>query len=545
MVSSTSKRPILSVSVLLGFVLCTAAQPAWQWAVRGFSSGDFDAVYGRGIATDSQGNVYVAGRFSGTATFGNVNAPLTSTGVEDAFLAKYNNQGELQWTLKFGGSGFDEANGVGVDASGNIYVAGRYSGPASIGPFTLTNISAGFTAKIDPSTTNVVWVKEDGLNWFGLAVDGGGNCHVVGQALPLQLAGSKLAGPVALAKYNSSGVRQWYTNSLAPNLSTSGSGQAIALDADANVLITGIFRRVVEFGATSLTNAAVANNNYDEIFVAKFSPAGIPQWARRGGGEGNDQGLGIGVDGSGNVIVTGSCDNGPGGNSAQFDIGGFVFPPNLSGGLGNLFLARFASNGTGVWARKLEGTSHGAGLCAMPAGDVYVAGHFRTTPLDFGGVTLDKLWTNEELFAMKYDASGNAVWGRRTSSTQAGTRFGRGIAASADGSVYETGEYSSVNPIIFDGTTLGSKSTGASMFVAKLAAAAPAGPTMGGLTLLGGGVIQMSVSDASAPAYAIEGSGTPGNFSTIATNPVTGGVIQFTDPASIGAAARFYRLRLP
>jgi hypothetical protein len=210
-----------------------------------------------------------------------------------------------------------------------------------------------------------------------------------------------------------------------------------------------------------------------------------------------------------------------------------------------MFIAKFSSNGTGTWARKLPGMSLGAGIHVMPAGEFYASGNFRGASLDFGGVTLDKLWTNEELFAVKYDSAGNAVWGRRTSSTLAGTRFGRGITARADGSVYQTGEYLSVSPIIFDTTTLGSKSTGSSMFVAKLAAASPAGITVQGLTLLGGGVVQLSVSGASAPAYAIEGSGTPANFTAIATNPVTGGVIQFADPASIGAAARFYRLRQP
>jgi hypothetical protein len=539
---------ILSIYAVLGFAVPTAAQPAWEWAVRGFSSGSFDVVYGRGITTDSQGNVFVAGRFSGSATFGDTNSPIASSGDNDAFLAKYNHQGQLQWAMKFGGTGYDEANGVGVDDQGNVYVAGRYAGPANIGPFTLTNVAAGFTAKIDAITTNVLWAREDGLDWFGLAVDGNGNSHVVGQALPLQLAGSKLAGPIVLAKYNANGVRQWFTNTLAANLNTSGSGQAIALDAEGNLFITGIFRRIVEFGPISLTNAAAANNVYDEVFVAKFSSAGIPQWARRGGGEGNDQGLGIGVDGTGNVIVTGSCDNTTAlnsGTSVQFDIGGFVFPGAVGGGLGNMFIAKFSSNGTGTWARKLPGMSLGAGIHVMPAGEFYASGNFRGASLDFGGVTLDKLWTNEELFAVKYDSAGNAVWGRRTSSTLAGTRFGRGITARADGSVYQTGEYLSVSPIIFDTTTLGSKSTGSSMFVAKLAAASPAGITVQGLTLLGGGVVQLSVSGASAPAYAIEGSGTPANFTAIATNPVTGGVIQFADPASIGAAARFYRLRQP
>lgn len=544
--SASVKACAVAVAFAVASFVSLAAQPAWQWAVRGYSSDSH--VYGLGLATDTQGNIYVAGRFFGTATFGDTNAPITSFGDSDAYLAKYSSQGQLQWARKFGGTGYDAANAVAVDANGFIHVAGRFGGPAAFGSFTLTNVSAGFAMKVDPATTNVIWAKADGAEWFGVAADAGGNSHVVGQAAAFQLAGSKLAGPIALAKYDSTGVRQWYTNSLAPNLSTSGSGRAIAVDANGNVYITGIFRRVVEFGATALTNAAAANNVYEEIFIAKFSTAGVPQWARRGGGEGNDQGLGIGVDAVGNAIVTGFCDHTTalnGGTSVPCDIGGFVFPPSVNGGLGNLFLAKYNSAGTAVWARKLGGTSLGTAVSALGSGEFHVAGYFRSTPLDFGGVTLEKDWSNEELFALKYDASGNAIWGRRTTSTQVGTRFGRAIIASADGSVYETGEYLSVFPVDFDGTTLGSKSTAASMFVAKLAAPASSSPSVQSLALLGGGVIQLTISGSAGQTYVIEASGTPGGFTAIATNNLSGGVIQFTDPASTGAMSRFYRLRLP
>ncbi len=210
-----------------------------------------------------------------------------------------------------------------------------------------------------------------------------------------------------------------------------------------------------------------------------------------------------------------------------------------------MFLARFSASGTGLWARKLGGISAGWGVALFPTGEACIAGAFSSTPLDFGGVTLEKDWSNEEIFAVKYDPSGNAVWGRRTSSHDVGMRFGRAIAVAADGSVYETGEYSSVFQVDFDGTTLGSKSTAVSMFVAKLAAPSAPAPSVQSLTLLGGGVIQLAVSGTAGLSYVVEASGTPGNFISIATNTLAGGILQFTDPGWIGATARFYRLRLP
>jgi hypothetical protein len=528
-----------------------SAQPAWEWAVRGYSSNTFDGVFGRGVAVDAQGHVYVAGRFSGTATFADGTAPLTSSGDSDAFLARYDTLGHLQWVRTFGGASLDQANAVAVDADGYVLVAGRNNGPGTFGPYTLTNenFATGFTLKFDPATTNVVWARNEGLEWHGVAADPDGNVVVVGQFSGFQLVGIKAAGPIALAKFNPGGARLWLTNTLAPNLNTSGSGRAIAADIDGNVYITGHFRRVVEFGGTSLTNAASANNLRDEIFVAKFSPAGVPQWARRGGGEGDDQGLAIGVDGSHNVIVAGYGDlttSLNSGTSVPFDIGGFAFPSSLAGGLGNMVLAKFNSSGTGVWARKIAGVSFAAGVHVAASGEFHVAGHFRSYSVDFGGVTLTQSATLEEAFALKYDASGNPVWGRCTSSTQPGTRIGRAISVGSDGAVYETGEYQGTFPAEFDGTILGSKSAGASMFLAKLAVpGAGGGGRLANLRLLGGGLVRVAVSDGEGLVRVIEASMSPVGFTPIATNTVSGGALEFSDPASVDAVARFYRMRLP
>lgn len=69
--------------------------------------------YGYSVATDGTGNIYIAGRFAGTATFENTN--IVSSGGEDIFLAKYNRAGALQWVKRAGGSGDGRANAIAVD----------------------------------------------------------------------------------------------------------------------------------------------------------------------------------------------------------------------------------------------------------------------------------------------------------------------------------------------------------------------------------------------------------------------------------------------
>ena len=82
--------------------------------------------------------------------------------------------------------------------------------------------------------------------------------------------------------------------------SESELGEAIAVDVNGDVLVTGRFSGTVDFGGGPLTSAG----GYD-IFVAKFSGVdGAHLWSQRFGSTDWDFGDGIAVDGSGNVLVT-------------------------------------------------------------------------------------------------------------------------------------------------------------------------------------------------------------------------------------------------
>jgi hypothetical protein len=77
--------------------------------------------YGYGIAVGSCGNVYVSG-LSGAA-WGN---PVRAYSVTyDAFAAKLNNNGVLQWNTFLGGTIEVYGNGIAVDTFDNVYVTGQ------------------------------------------------------------------------------------------------------------------------------------------------------------------------------------------------------------------------------------------------------------------------------------------------------------------------------------------------------------------------------------------------------------------------------------
>jgi len=87
--------------------------------------GTSESDFAGGVAIDGAGNVYVVGNIQQGALPGQ-----TSLGDADAYLRKYDGQGNELWTRQFGTSrqsgaqGEDQASAVVVDDTGNAYVAG-------------------------------------------------------------------------------------------------------------------------------------------------------------------------------------------------------------------------------------------------------------------------------------------------------------------------------------------------------------------------------------------------------------------------------------
>ena len=142
-----------------------------------------------GSALDASGNLYVVGWYtSANITFGATTLTNPGSFTSDIFLVKYNSSGTALWAKTFGSADGDNGNGVTVDASGNVYITGWYTGATLVmGSFTLTNATTAtsdiFIAKMDPSG-NTVWAKTAGgtLGDRGLAItaDAFGNVFTTG-----------------------------------------------------------------------------------------------------------------------------------------------------------------------------------------------------------------------------------------------------------------------------------------------------------------------------------------------------------------------------
>src|SRR5579862_2159587 len=178
---------------------------AFKWAQV---MGGYGETYATKVAVDAAGNVYVRGGFSATLTIGTSNLVVSPGASENVFIAKFNNSGALIWVqVPTGGNG--DEGGVAVDSTGNVYISGSFSIPLNFGGITLTNAGSldAFVAKYNSSGA-IQWAQRAGntnLNFYwDVALDGLGNVYA-GGALNSETAVAKYS-PVGTLQWIYSAV---------------------------------------------------------------------------------------------------------------------------------------------------------------------------------------------------------------------------------------------------------------------------------------------------------------------------------------------------
>ena len=146
-----------------------------QWD-RQFGSPSDD--YGLAVSADPAGNVYVAGSTSGTLPGG------VSSGLDDAFVRKFDFRGAVVWLRQFGTPGMDDAEGIAVNPAGNISLAGRLNG--TVPPQRPNGGPDIYAAEIDPAGKQL-WLQQFGSDQpdyaLGLALDQAGGFYLTGGTL--------------------------------------------------------------------------------------------------------------------------------------------------------------------------------------------------------------------------------------------------------------------------------------------------------------------------------------------------------------------------
>lgn len=253
----------------------------WLWVRDG---GIWSQDLGYGVGTDSAGNCYVTGLFSGTSTFDDIS--ITNSGGS-IFIAKINSDGEWLWAMNAGGSPYSHACDIDVDETGNIFLVGYFSGTAQFG--TMSYVSSGssdcFVAKLD-TYGNWIWVTKSGGAYAdfanAVAVDLDGTCFVTGNfnnnisfgSILLQSSGGS---DFYIAKLDYNGNWLWAKKAGGSN---DDSAYGVDTDRSGNCYVTGSFTNIATLGNTTLTS-----NGYKDVFVSKvgtsfmlLSPNGGEYW---------------------------------------------------------------------------------------------------------------------------------------------------------------------------------------------------------------------------------------------------------------------------
>lgn len=286
------------------------------------SAGGTFTDYGKSVAIDALGNVYVAGAFTsssitfGPNTFINANSNNNFTATADIFFLKYDVNGNLLWAKTMGGASNDWAHSVTTDGMGKSLIAGRFgSSIINFGAITLSNAdNTGqhddmFIAKYN-TTGNELWAKNAGGTsddvTYSITADVNSNIYAVGyfQSPTITFGTTTLTKngvdkDIFIVKYGSGGNVLWAK-------SAGGADQDLAncviVDALGNSYVVGNFLSdSVTFGTTILANEGI----YSDVFVVKYDATGNIVWAQSAGGADDDQVSSVGIDASGDICITG------------------------------------------------------------------------------------------------------------------------------------------------------------------------------------------------------------------------------------------------
>jgi len=440
--------------------------PPVGWVSSTGSTGDDEA---RGLAVDGSGNLITVGNFHGTINVnpGHSGGTLTSQGGSDIYITKFSSSGSrLLWAKSFGSTGDDQVTSVAVDADGSVFMIGTFTGTIDFAPDNpdagqLTSQGQGdvFVVKLDRNG-QFLWAQgfggeaaDEGLS---IAVDSTGRAYVtggfqgqmeIGQAPRNAVLTSQGESDIFLACFESSGSLAW-ARSLGGGGNDEGRGIAIS---GYHLYLTGSFHDAVAFDP--------GNPNFDrnsagasDIFLAQFDIYGALNWVHALGAANDDMGTSLTADSAGNVYVTGYFRG-----QVNFDPGPGSRVLNSDGSSEDIFVAKYASDGSLDWAERIGGSGNDrANAITLDSRDgLYLTGSFEGT-VDFDPSDVVHSYQSRggsDMFTLKLNVDGKyhyvrTVGGEKTASNAPGIAAGLAVAVDTSGRLYSGGVFSSTEIIV-------------------------------------------------------------------------------------------------
>ncbi len=369
------------------------------------------------------------------------NLAATSNSYSDVFIWKLNASGALVWAKKIGGStAHEDAWHIMLDSEGGIYVAGRFRGTVNFNPAgtpasNMTGPTAGiawngFVLKLN-SNGEFAWARQIPSSAMSqaraLAIDHNDNIYVTGFFIVTAYLNPGGAGGSITASTSNTYILKLRKNNdfmWVKTFTSAGENMAhhLALDAQANVYTTGHFRDATNFNPGTGTPFNMTPAGARDFYISKLDSNGNFGWAKQFKGAnattpyngiwtpGVEQSPRIVADSAGNVYYTnhfvGTMDLNPG--TANYSL-------TATGAGRDIFIVKLNTSGDFVWARKtvdaLGGLAESNAISVDRYGNIFSTGYFGTGAANFdpGGTFQLTSKGSFDIFLSKLDASGNFV----------------------------------------------------------------------------------------------------------------------------------------
>lgn len=343
--------------------------------------------------------------------------------------------------------------GVKTNESGNVFIAGNFSGTADFdpGPGEVNRTANGgqdfFFAKFN-SYGDLLFVKtihsETISKCNSFTIDKYSNIYLTGYfGLNIDFDPSNslaefysTSSDIFIAKYDSSGN---YKFALTFGDEFGDYGKSIVTDSNCNIYLAGEFTGIVDFDP-SISIFELSSSGGIDIFLAKYDSAGIFISANRIGGGLDEECMSIIADDQENIFITGvfygTCDFDP--SITTYNL--------ISGGSRDIFYAKYNVSGGLEYANRIGGVQdeYSQSICIDQNGNVFITGFFLNT-VDFnpgaGTFNLTSLGSSDLFFA-KYDSNGGFLFAKRIGGT--GVDNSQNISLNNSGNILITGGFEGV-----------------------------------------------------------------------------------------------------
>lgn len=361
------------------------------------------------VIVDADDNVILLGRAFGTIDFGNGDI-LDGVGTDDIFVAKFGADGTVIWSIILGGVDPDRAERLAVDSDGDIWMAGTFTGSVDFGkgPFQTTGVRDGIVLEIDGEsaavrtaipfgggTTDAMSNKSGDNYGFGVDVYTDTSTgtprdfiYVTGYfSSTMRIgAGQQLTSAggtdVFVAKLDAAGNHVWSQGIGSP---LDDVAHDLVVDkADGSVVFTGFFQDRIDFGGGEITSAGS-----NDIFLAKLDADGGHLFSKGYGDAADQRDFGsfkantwtaLDIDADGNIFL-----GGPLVGSANFGASPIVSP----NGKMDAFVAKLDAAGNHIYSTRYgdDGTQIALDLAVASSGHVLLVGRFYSSTIAFEPAT--------------------------------------------------------------------------------------------------------------------------------------------------------------